>query len=58
MREQIHQSLVAAKSSHDWSKDGGKYIPNPATWLNQGRWDDEITESKTTSFAGFTVGKG
>lgn len=22
-------------------KDGGKYIPHPATWLNQGRfWDD------------------
>jgi hypothetical protein len=25
----------------DWIKDGGKYIPHPATWLNQGRWDDE-----------------
>jgi len=25
----------------DWIKDGGKYIPHPATWLNQGRWQDE-----------------
>jgi hypothetical protein len=24
-----------------WQKDGGQYVPNPATWLNQGRWDDE-----------------
>jgi len=25
----------------DWTRDGGRYIPNPATWLHQGRWDDE-----------------
>lgn len=24
-----------------WRKDGGQYIPNPATWLNQRRWEDE-----------------
>ena len=23
------------------TREGGKYIPNPSTWLNQGRWDDE-----------------
>ena len=22
-------------------RENGKYIPNPATWLNQGRWQDE-----------------
>ena len=22
-------------------REGGKYIPNPATWINQGRWQDE-----------------
>ncbi len=25
-----------------WQKDGGQYIPNPATWLNQGRWEDKL----------------
>lgn len=25
-------------------KENGRYIPNPTTWLNQGRWDDEVTE--------------
>lgn len=41
------QTLLAAverqKRSPQWSKDNGQYIPNPATWLNQGRWDDEGT---------------
>lgn len=23
-----------------WQRDGGQYIPHPATWLNQGRWKD------------------
>lgn len=24
-----------------WTKDGGQYIPLPATWLHQERWDDQ-----------------
>lgn len=24
-----------------WTKDNGQFIPHPATWLNQERWDDE-----------------
>jgi hypothetical protein len=30
-------------SSGQWKRDNGQYIPNPTTWLNQGRWDDEVT---------------
>jgi len=26
-----------------WRDEGGRFIPNPATWLNQGRWQDEPT---------------
>jgi hypothetical protein len=26
--------------SEQWAKDGGQFIPNPATWLNQKRWED------------------
>jgi hypothetical protein len=29
------------KVSRDWTKDGGQYIPHPATWLNAARWEDE-----------------
>ena len=33
------------KRSSQWQKDGGQYIPNPATWLNQERWLDEGTDA-------------
>jgi len=35
-------AVDAQKKSAQWTKDNGQYIPNPATWLNQGRWEDEI----------------
>ena len=30
---------IDAKSS-DWTKDNGKFIPMPATWLNRKRYED------------------
>jgi hypothetical protein len=30
------------KGLEQWKKDNKKWIPHPATWLNQGRWDDEV----------------
>ena len=30
------------KQSEQWTKDGGQFIPHPATWLNQHRWEDEL----------------
>jgi hypothetical protein len=27
--------------SPQWRRDGGQFIPHPATWLNQRRWEDE-----------------
>lgn len=27
-----------------WTREGGRFIPNPATWLNQGRWQDELAD--------------
>lgn len=26
----------------DWRRDGGRYIPFPATWLRGERWEDEL----------------
>jgi hypothetical protein len=34
------KTLEWQKKSDQWTKEGGQYIPLPATWLNQGRWDD------------------
>lgn len=34
------------KQSEQWTKDNGQYIPHPATWLNQRRWEDEVSVSR------------
>ena len=39
--EKIIGAVEYQKKDHQWSRDGGRFIPNPATWLNQRRWDDE-----------------
>lgn len=33
-------AIAAQATSEQWRKDGGQFIPNPATWLNQARWED------------------
>lgn len=41
----LQRMLVAidkGKSSKQWNKENGQYIPNPSTWLNQKRWEDEL----------------
>lgn len=35
------EAIQKWKDSAQWKEDGGKYIPHPATWLNQRRWEDE-----------------
>ena len=44
--ELLLQTMMAAverqKKSEQWMKDNGQFIPHPATWLNNRRWDDEI----------------
>lgn len=37
----ILTALETAKQSRDWLKDGGAFVPYPATWLNGRRWEDE-----------------
>lgn len=39
----ILAAIESQKSSRQWLKDDGQYIPNPATWLNQERWEDGET---------------
>lgn len=33
--------LDRQKTWPKWRNDNGRYIPNPSTWINQGRWNDE-----------------
>ena len=41
MQATILQAIERAKQSEDWQKEGGQYIPYPATWLNAEGWEDE-----------------
>jgi hypothetical protein len=38
---QLIASIEAAKRCEQWRRDGGQYIPYPASWLRAERWDDE-----------------
>lgn len=40
--ETLIDAVKRQKGSVQWQKDGGQYIPNPATWLNQKRWEDDL----------------
>jgi uncharacterized protein YdaU (DUF1376 family) len=35
-------ALAVQSLSVQWTREGGRFVPNPATWLNQGRWQDEV----------------
>jgi hypothetical protein len=37
--ENILEAIRRAQRSKRWVEG---FVPNPATWLNQGRWDDEL----------------
>jgi len=45
--EQLLATMLAtierAKKSDDWQREGGRFIPYPATWLNAKGWEDEYT---------------
>lgn len=40
----ILKSLEYLKTTEQWKKENGKFIPYPATWLNQKRWEDETAQ--------------
>jgi len=46
--EELLDTILAAVERHrksdQWLRDGGQYIPHPATWLNGHRWEDEAEE--------------
>ena len=40
--DRLIESIEAHKRSEAWKKDDGQFIPHPATYIRQGRYDDEI----------------
>lgn len=44
VRAPVETLLCALERQRDdpqWKREQGRYIPHPATWLRQGRWEDE-----------------
>ena len=41
LMEKMLSALEWQKKSFDWTKDGGQYIPLPASWIRGMRWEDE-----------------
>ncbi len=42
-------AITTQKRSDQWTKDGGQFIPNPTTWLNGRRWEDELPTKRASS---------
>jgi uncharacterized protein YdaU (DUF1376 family) len=42
LAERMIQAITLQRESEAWRKENGQYIPNPATWLNQTRWEDDL----------------
>ena len=49
----ILKAVEGARESADWRKDGGQFIPHPATWLNARGWEDGegVVAAKPWEFA-------
>lgn len=45
----ILTTIRKLKISPEWTKDAGKFIPHPTTWINRGGWDDEPESDIRTS---------
>ena len=39
--DDVMPALIWQKESDQWKKQNGQFIPNPATYLNECRWQDE-----------------
>ena len=45
LMQAILSGIERQKQSAQWTKDGGQFIPHPATWLNGCRWEDELPKN-------------
>lgn len=47
--DEIMAGLQKCMKGEQWTKDGGRFVPHPTTWLNGERWQDEVVGSKPKS---------
>ena len=41
-------AINTQKTTEQWLKENGRFIPHPYTWLNRGGWDDEVGTNITS----------
>ena len=46
----IVKAMNEQRGQEQWKRDGGKFIPHPATWLNGKRWEDELKPEVKATF--------
>ena len=39
----VLNAVKVQKKSEQWTKEDGRFIPLPTTWLNGARWEDEVS---------------
>lgn len=42
--QDVLDAIPRQQAAKDWPRENWRYCPNPATWLNQRRWEDEVPE--------------
>lgn len=53
---QMIGAIEERRKTEQWQKDGGQFIPNPTTWLNQRRWEDELPKAQKQENYGLPAG--
>jgi DNA-binding transcriptional ArsR family regulator len=48
--DKMVKAIGIAKTTEEWTKKGGQFIPYPATWLNGKGWEDEIAGAKEDDY--------
>lgn len=40
------QAVEQQKTTEQWTRENGRFIPHPYTWLNRGGWEDEVQPNR------------
>lgn len=43
LTQKMIDAVIAQRQTEQWKKDKGQFVPHPTTWLNQHRWEDQLT---------------
>ena len=43
LTQTILKAIELAKASPQWTKSGGRFIPDPSRWIEEKRWEDQLS---------------